>query len=335
MRIERSVLSVSWLPSEAVSGAPRLFFDAGLNHYDAPPPDVVQDPAPLVAGNRVRAANHLRAWIDVNDGEITGVGYSGGGLISRSTVHVLDHELTFAPIPYPDLRQEPAHDGSAVTFVQTAGGHAGFPAPRTTPDPPFLRVSAPLIWTTLSLTIGADGSSRSEVRGASPVPRHWIYDDSGALFTKVGSMDFATWYWASSEERSPWRGTDLPVVTTQVETALERRLSAQIMRPGRRVRFANVAAGETLVRQGEPGDTVFLLLDGVVRVEVDDQVVADVGPGAVLGERAMLEGGRRTSTLRAVTACRVAVGPPDGLSSQALVELSAGHRREDGAATPS
>lgn len=283
----------------------------------------------------MRAANHLRAWIEVQDGEITDHGYSGGGLISRSTVQVLNRELSFAPIPYPDLRQEPARDASSVTFVQTAGGHAGFPAPRTTPDPPFLRVSAPLIWTTLALTICADGSSRSEVRGASPVPRHWVYDGSGDLSTKVGSMDFATWYWASSEDRSPWRGTDLPVVTTPAETALERRLSTQIMRPGRHVRFANVAAGETLVRQGEPGDTVFLLLDGVVRVEVDDGVVADVGPGAVLGERAMLEGGRRTSTLRAVTACRVAVGPPDGLSSQALVELSEGHHREDGAAATS
>ena len=60
MRIESSVLSVSWLPSEAVSGAPRLFFDAGVNHYDAPPPDVVRDPAPLVSANRARSPGRWR-----------------------------------------------------------------------------------------------------------------------------------------------------------------------------------------------------------------------------------------------------------------------------------
>ncbi|WP_448071770.1 hypothetical protein [Georgenia yuyongxinii] len=61
MRYESSVLSVSWLPSEAVTGVPRLPFDLHLTHYDDPPPDVVDDPGPLIAANRVRFANHLRA----------------------------------------------------------------------------------------------------------------------------------------------------------------------------------------------------------------------------------------------------------------------------------
>jgi CRP-like cAMP-binding protein len=57
--------------------------------------------------------------------------------------------------------------------------------------------------------------------------------------------------------------------------------------------------------------------------------VAEIGPGALLGERALLEGGRRTSTLRAVTPCKVAVAAAEALDRDALSEVSRGHRRED------
>jgi len=58
-------------------------------------------------------------------------------------------------------------------------------------------------------------------------------------------------------------------------------------------------------------------------------VLAEVGPGAILGERAALEGGRRTSTLRALTKAKVAVVRPDQLDQAALAELKVGHQRED------
>ena len=56
---------------------------------------------------------------------------------------------------------------------------------------------------------------------------------------------------------------------------------------------------------------------------------AEYGPGAMLGERAYLEGGNRTSTLAAVTACRAAAVDARQLDRPALEELSGGHRRED------
>ena len=43
----------------------------------------------------------------------------------------------------------------------------------------------------------------------------------------------------------------------------------------------------------------------------------------------MLEGGLRTSTLRAVTKCRVAVARGDQLDPEALRQISEGHRHED------
>jgi CRP-like cAMP-binding protein len=47
------------------------------------------------------------------------------------------------------------------------------------------------------------------------------------------------------------------------------------------------------------------------------------------GERAQLEGGIRTSTLIAVTPCRVASVPAGQFEPAVLAELAAGHRRED------
>jgi CRP-like cAMP-binding protein len=52
--------------------------------------------------------------------------------------------------------------------------------------------------------------------------------------------------------------------------------------------------------------------------------VTEVGPGAILGEMALLHDGRRMATLRAVTPCRVAVIPKDQIDRQALEELAAG-----------
>ena len=84
------------------------------------------------------------------------------------------------------------------------------------------------------------------------------------------------------------------------------------------------------MHEGEEGRELFLLLDGMVDVEVNGDVVAEIGPGALLGERALLEGGKRTATLWASTPIRVAVIPPEAIDESALPELAAGRKREDG-----
>ena len=84
-----------------------------------------------------------------------------------------------------------------------------------------------------------------------------------------------------------------------------------------------------LFKEGEPGTEVLLILDGIVRVERGGERLAEYGPGALLGERAHLEGGIRTSSNIAVTPCRVALFEADLIERSHLEELSAGHRRED------
>jgi CRP-like cAMP-binding protein len=117
-------------------------------------------------------------------------------------------------------------------------------------------------------------------------------------------------------------------LVTQVESALERELSLRIMRGGVKPRIEALDKGRTLVEQGDLGTDMYVLLDGVFSVEVDGAAVAHVGPGAVVGERALLEGGRRTATLRALTPCKVAAASGDEVSSEMLSELAAEHRRE-------
>ena len=83
------------------------------------------------------------------------------------------------------------------------------------------------------------------------------------------------------------------------------------------------------VAQGDPGRELFLLLDGILSVSVDDRKLAEVGPGAILGERALLEGGTRTASLRAITDCTVAVAAEGQLDRDALARVAAHHHRED------
>jgi CRP-like cAMP-binding protein len=111
-------------------------------------------------------------------------------------------------------------------------------------------------------------------------------------------------------------------VVTAVESALERQLSRLIV--GADPPFRRLQPQEALVEQGEAGEELFLLFDGVLAVEADGRTIAEVGPGAILGEMALLRGGRRTATLRAVTPCRVAVVPGDRIDRQALEELAKG-----------
>jgi len=330
MRIDSSITSISWIPSEAIKGMTKLPFEMGVAHYDAPPPDRIDDLEALRVADRFRFANELRAWIEVEDGRVVGWGHTGGGRMGSTTLAMGPKAVVFPAVALPDLQPEPEVTPTSVRFVQTAGGRTGVAAPRRVNRPPFVQVVAPMVWSTLALTIGVDGTSQFEVLGASPFPRHWLYDHAGALAAKTGMMDFKEWYRTAFGRHTPWGDEDSPALVTVAETALERQLSVSIMQGGASPKVKKLKAGATLVEQGEPGDSLFLLLDGVLTVEVDGQPVAEVGPGALLGERAVVEGGRRTATLRAVTPAKVAVAAADQIDLAALAEVGEGHRREDG-----
>src|SRR5437899_12404728 len=251
MRIEKAVTAISWIPSEAIEGLPKLPFELGIGHYDDPPPDKLEegDLVRLRDEDRFREANLLRAWVDVEDGRIVDHGQSGESYVGSTTFRFGRKDVVVAGVPYDTIRDEPEVSEEAVRFVQTVGGRAGFPAPRRVRGKPFFRVNGATAWTTLALTIRADGSCEHELIGASAFPRHWIYDDGGKLVQKAGTIDFKTWYRESHGERTPWGEEDSPRVVTAAESDLERELSARILREGVAPERKRLAPDETLVEQ--------------------------------------------------------------------------------------
>lgn len=330
MRYESTVTSLGWIPSEAIEGMMRLPIDMGVGHYDPPPPDFVDDEvlAKLIEDDAIRFANRLTAWIEVEGGDIVDAGYSGEGVVGSTTANIGPLSVTFPGVAYPVLQQPPVIENGRARFIQTAGGRTGAPLPRRIDRPPFLRISGPTAWSTLALEITTDGTPSFELSGASPFPRQWVYDGNGDLVMKTATTDWKTWTRIHDHSRSPWHGVEHAPLVAEVASPTEREFSKDLMQS--KPKFRKVKAGATITVQGEPGDELFLVIDGVFDVEVDGEIVAEVGPGAIVGERAILEGGLRSSTVRARTAARVAVQSIVTADPDTLAAIAAGHRAEEG-----
>jgi hypothetical protein len=329
MKFESSVTAVSWIPSEAVKGFLAMPFAMGLAHYDEPLPAMLDDLEEWHKKDLFREANELRGWIEVEDGKITGYGQEGKGRIGVTRLKLGPKTVTVKAKAMPDIRPEPVVTDTYVRFTQTCGGRTGVPAPRPVNRKPLFQIDSAVAWTTLSLTIHADGRTERELVGASCFPRHWIYDDAGELVMQTGLTDFNTWINDAFGERTPWGAYDSPAMAQPVESALERELASIIVGDSKE-KSHTISKGNVLMEQGAAGDEMFLVLDGTFAVEVDGRPVAQVGPGAIIGERALVEKGSRTATVRAITACQVIRVPRRYADERELSEIARGHRREEG-----
>lgn len=329
-RVESQVTSVSWIPSEAVTGPMKAGFATGVSHYDSPPPAHIgrEELDRLRDADAFRFANVLGVWAEFEGDRVVAHGRHGGLVMGATTIRVGKLDATFAAVPMPDLTYAPQLGDGFVSYTQTVGGRTALPLPRAISKPPYVRLHAPLVWTTLRLTIYADGRAVHELLGASPFPRHWVYDGAGDISQKAGLAEWAKWLGQPSWSATPWGAEDSAVVVSQAESALERELSALLMHGARKPRVRTLGEGQKLAEQGSPGDSLFLVLDGVLDVVVDGAKVGDIGPGAVVGEHAVLEKSPRTAALVARTAVRVAEARADALDPAALAELAKGHRRE-------
>lgn len=81
---------------------------------------------------------------------------------------------------------------------------------------------------------------------------------------------------------------------------------ARVLRSGYVCSFA---PGEVIVREGEPGDTMYIVMRGTVRIETANPTglesgsalhLAELGRGACFGEVSLLSGAPRTATVTAV-----------------------------------
>ena len=301
-----------------------------LAHYDLPPPDVLGDD---LRGDRAAADRRpvpLRqpaAGVDRGRRRrpITDCGYA------RRRGDRRDHHRPWRQdrSPFQAVSCPTAERARSrrrwVPFTQTAGGRTGAPMPRPCSTPPFVQYRAPLVWTTLSLTIHADGPSK----------RAW---SARRIPTALGLR-------RRGQARRQERPRRLQGVVTELlrqahpvgrrglagaghrgrdgcsSASCQDRSCAASKKPEiRRVKEGKHARGA-----GHAGNEMFLLLDGVLVVEVDGENLAELGPGAVFGERAVLEGGTRTATLVAVTACKVAAAAADDIDRDKLARGRQGH----------
>ena len=322
MRYQATATCLSWIPPTAVRGVFSLPFGLGIAHYDQPPPDELPDVQALLAADAIRFANQLDAWIEVEDGRVTAHGMSGQGRLGSTTVRLGARGVTFAGVALPDLVPPPRVHRDRVVFTRTAGGHTGAPVPRPVAHPPFWRMAAPVAWTTITLTLHADGTSASQLAAASPFPRHYLYDSGRRLTHKSALIRYKDWISRSGNDDSPWAGGGVPVPVTAVRGPAERSLGDAMLVSGD-YRQHTLPEGMLLGDRPIAESEVHLLLDGLLVIEIDRQPAVEVGPGAVFDPAMRAPFSRQHVAVRARTPSRLAVLPRAQLDNQALRGVAA------------
>ncbi len=66
-----------------------------------------------------------------------------------------------------------------------------------------------------------------------------------------------------------------------------------------------VPAGENIFREGAPADSMYVLIEGAAEIVLGGGVVEQAGPGALIGEMALIDEGTRAATVRALTPCKL------------------------------
>jgi hypothetical protein len=306
MRIEATATSLTWIPPQAVEGIFKLPFNLGISHYDAPPPDELRDVDALVSADAIRFANQLSGWIDVEDGRVIGHGAASKSHFGTTRLRVGPFGAAFAAVQLPDLRATPEVDPNHVRFTQTSGGYTGVAVPRRVRHAPFWRLSAPIAWTTLALTIRVDGSSSVSIDAASPFPRHYLYDTQGNLLQKTGLIRYSAWIAESQESDTPWGGVSNPPVLVDVNSRVERAVANTALMEYGYVQH-KLAPGDFLRDSPISESRVHLLLDGILVIELDEHPVGEVGPGAILDPSLRIALSKQHARIRARTPCRLAV----------------------------
>jgi len=321
MRLTAEATCLSWIPPTAVEGVFEIPFGHGVAHYDKPPPDESPDVDALLDADAIRFANQVRAWIDVQDGRICNHGMAGGGRLGSTTVRLRKKGHTFAGVALPDLVPKPEVFADRVRFRQTCGGHTGAPVPRAIPHPPFVRIAAPLAWSTIALTLYADGTSESEIADASAFPRHYLYDSAGQLTHKTALIRYKDWLHRSDEPRSPWAGVHESVPTTQVKQQAERSLADTILVSARYEQY-QLPAGAMLGSHPIQDNQVAVLLDGLMVILLDDEPAVEIGPGSIFDPSMRIAESKQHAKIRAQTATRFALLSRNEVDRDALHEVA-------------
>lgn len=69
--------------------------------------------------------------------------------------------------------------------------------------------------------------------------------------------------------------------------------------------YKKYKAGDVIFREGEPGDTMYIIKEGAVEVSVAGEKFVAAQPGDLLGEMAMIDSSARSATAIAKTDCKL------------------------------
>src|SRR3954467_9285204 len=64
-------------------------------------------------------------------------------------------------------------------------------------------------------------------------------------------------------------------------------------------------AGQVLFKKGDVGHEIYVVRSGELQILDGNQVFETVGPGGIVGEMALVDGGPRSATVRAISASEV------------------------------
>lgn len=69
--------------------------------------------------------------------------------------------------------------------------------------------------------------------------------------------------------------------------------------------FETFAPGDVIFTEGDEGHQMYVIKEGTVEVHVAGRTLTELGPGDLVGEMALIDGGARSATVTARTACQM------------------------------
>ncbi len=69
--------------------------------------------------------------------------------------------------------------------------------------------------------------------------------------------------------------------------------------------YQTFVPGQTIFREGQPGEAMYVVIEGEVDVIIGDKILTQLGPGELMGEMALVDASSRSATCIARTYCKL------------------------------